>query len=101
MIEAHLINTPYRVGNDLHFSVVPNLPKFDMASICRRCGLSDWCFGSIYLSCKDARINLRALGIKKITSTDVSNCGIIPDLMANKEEVQWGFFPRPGYSPAK
>lgn len=100
-IEAHLIDTPYLVNRELHFSVKPNDRGDDMDSICGRCNLELWCFGIINprRNRKDARINLDVPGIKKITSSDTSNCGIITDIMAKKNEVQSGFFPKLGYLP--
>jgi len=38
--------------------------------------------------------------IKKIKTTDTSNCGIISDLVAKKNETQSGFYPKLGYSTA-
>lgn len=101
MTEAHLIGTPHVINKELYFSVVPNTRGDDMNSICGRCGLEDWCFGIIDSFRKDARINLDPPRIRKITSSDTSNCGIIPDLVAKKSETQSGFFPKLGYSPAK
>jgi len=101
MIEAHLINTPREYNRELYFSVAPNSRGDDMASICGRCDLEPWCFGITASKRKDAHISLNVPRIRKITSTDTSNCGIIPDLIAKKDENEPGFFPKLGYSPAK
>lgn len=98
MTEAHLINEPYLKGKELYFSVAPYNPDVDMASICKRCNLSDVCFGTTYPHCKDAHLNLGAPRIRNITMGDTSNCGIILDLVAKKSEVQKGFIPKLGYS---
>ena len=98
MTEAHLINTPREYNRELYFSVKPNNRGDDMASICGRCDLEKWCFGNIAPHRKDARISLDVPRIRNIISSDSSNCGIIPDLMAKKSEVQKGFIPKLGYS---
>lgn len=98
-IEAHLINTPYLINRELHFSVKPNTRGDDMGSICGRCDLENWCFGITAPSRKDAHISLDVPRIRKITSSDTSNCGIIIDLLAKKNEIQVSFSPRLGYSP--
>ncbi len=94
MPEAHLINEPRRYHDQLRFSVAPNEKGDDMASICGRCDLEPWCFGVISPHRKDARINLTVPRIRKITTDDFSNCGIILDLVAKKDEIQPGFFPK-------
>ncbi len=101
MTEAHLINTPREYNRELYFSVKPNVHGDDMASICGRCDLEPWCFGTTAPNRKDAHISLDVPRIRKIISSDTSNCGIIIDLLVKKNEVQPGFFPKPGFSPAK
>ncbi len=98
MTEAHLFNTPREYNRELYFSVKPNDRGDDMASICGRCDLEDWCFGITAPSRKDAHIGLDNPRIRKITSSDSSNCGIILDLVAKKSEVQKDFIPKLGYS---
>lgn len=98
MIEAHIIKGPRRYNDNLFFSVAPNERGDDMGSICGRCDLEDWCFGETLPHRKDARIGLTAPRIRKITIKDSSNCGIILDLVAKKDEVQPGFIPTPRYS---
>ena len=100
MVEAYLTNTPYREGNKLHFSATPILPNVDMASICHRCNLEDWCDGSIiHPPIKKAHIKFDDPRIREITSSDTSNCGIAIDLSAiKKEEIQLDLFPRRGFS---
>jgi len=94
MAEAHLINEPRRHHDHLHFAVAPNEKGIDMASICSRCDLSAWCFGVTSSYRKDARINLTVPRIRHITTHDSSNCGVVLDLVAKKDEVQPGFFPK-------
>ena len=96
--EAHLINTPRVIKRELYFSVAPNDRGDDMGSICGRCDLEPWCSGIPFPFRKDAHISLDVPRIRKITSSDTSNCGIIIDLVAKKSETQSGFFPKLGYS---
>jgi len=98
MTEAHLIDTPHLRGKELYFSVAPNNFNVDMAGICKRCDLSPFCFGEIGLHQKRAHINLRAPGIRNITSKDTSNCGLNTEILARKDSTQRGFFPRLSYS---
>ena len=100
MPEAHLINTPREYKRELYFSVAPNTRGDDMGSICGRCDLEPWCFGILSPFRKDAHISPDAPRIRKITTSDTSNCGIIPDLVAKKNETQSGFYPKLGYSTA-
>jgi len=97
--EAHLINTPREINRELYFSVKPNDPGDDMGSICGRCDLDLWCSGIPFPFRKDAHISLDVPKIRKITSSDTSNCGIIPGLVANKNKTQPGFSLKLGYSP--
>ena len=97
-IEAHLINTPREIKRELYFSVAPNTRGDDMASICGRCDLEPWCSGIPFPFRKDAHISLDVPKIRNITSSDTSNCGIIPGLVAKKSEIQPGFSLKLGYS---